>query len=95
MTPKPLGSLFYVLLACCLAISSGLMGSENRPVYSELTAHEWGTFTSIAGEKGQAVERSPLTGSTVLPGFVNGVLRFRLLPLRHRRCACLWDGWKS
>jgi hypothetical protein len=70
MTPKPLRSLFYVLLACCLAVSSGLMGSENRPVYSELTAHEWGTFTSIAGEKGQAVEWSPLTGSTDLPGFV-------------------------
>lgn len=70
MTPKPLRSLFYVLLACCFAISSGLIGSENRPVYSGLTAHEWGTFTSIAGEKGQAVEWSPLTGSTDLPGFV-------------------------
>ena len=70
MTPKPLRSLFYVLLACCLTISSGLMGSESRPVYSGLTAHEWGTFTSIAGEKGQGVEWSPLTGSTDLPGFV-------------------------
>jgi hypothetical protein len=70
MTPKPLRSLFYVLLACCLAVSSGLMGSENRPVYSGLTAHEWGTFTSIAGDSGQAVEWSPLTGSTDLPGFV-------------------------
>jgi hypothetical protein len=70
LTPKPLRSLFYILLAGCLAISSGLMGSESRPVYSGLTAHEWGTFTSIAGEKGQAVEWSPLTGSTDLPGFV-------------------------
>jgi hypothetical protein len=39
-------------------------------VYSGLTAHEWGTFTSVAGPDGQAVEWSPLTGSTDLPGFV-------------------------
>jgi hypothetical protein len=70
MTPKPPRLLFYALLACCLAISSGLVRSESRPVYSGLTAHEWGTFTSVAGEKGQAVEWSPLTGSTDLPGFV-------------------------
>jgi hypothetical protein len=70
MTPKPLHLLFYILLACCLAISSGLMRSEGRPVYSGLMAHEWGTFTSIAGDRGQAMEWSPLTGSTDLPGFV-------------------------
>src|SRR6267142_1819076 len=58
------------LLASCLTISAGLMGSENPAVFSGLTAHEWGTFTSIAGEKGQAVKWSPLTGSTDLPGFV-------------------------
>jgi hypothetical protein len=43
---------------------------ESRPVNSGLTAHEWGTFTSIAGAKGEAVEWSPLTGSTDLPSFV-------------------------
>jgi hypothetical protein len=35
-----------------------------------LTAHEWGTFTSIAGNDGQAVRWLPLTGSTDLPSFV-------------------------
>ena len=35
-----------------------------------LTAHEWGTFTSIAGKDGHAVEWLPLTGSTDLPSFV-------------------------
>jgi hypothetical protein len=35
-----------------------------------LTVHEWGTFTSIAGNDGQAAEWLPLTGSTDLPGFV-------------------------
>jgi hypothetical protein len=37
---------------------------------SELVAHEWGTFTSISGIGGEAVEWLPLTGSTDLPGFV-------------------------
>ncbi len=46
------------------------MSGEARPVYSSLTAHEWGTFTSIAGRDGSAVQWSPLTGSTDLPGFV-------------------------
>lgn len=35
-----------------------------------LIAHEWGTFTSIAGKDGNAVEWLPLTGSTDLPSFV-------------------------
>ena len=70
MLRKPLHSPFYALLACCFLISSHTSGREARPVYSSLTAHEWGTFTSIAGRDGQAVEWSPLTGSTDLPAFV-------------------------
>ena len=62
--------LFFGILTCCLAISSYLPAREARPVYSALIAHEWGTFTSMAGADGQAVEWSPLTGSTDLPGFV-------------------------
>lgn len=49
---------------------SGLPARNAEPVYAGLTVHEWGTFTSIAGSDGQAVEWSPLTGSTDLPGFV-------------------------
>jgi hypothetical protein len=37
---------------------------------SALTAHEWGTFTSIAGRDGHAANWFPLTGSTDLPAFV-------------------------
>jgi hypothetical protein len=61
---------FFALLACCFGISSHSSGKDARPVYSSLTAHEWGTFTSIAGSDGQALEWSPLTGSTDLPAFV-------------------------
>jgi hypothetical protein len=35
-----------------------------------LTAHEWGTFTSVAGNDGHAVQWLPQNGSTDLPSFV-------------------------
>src|SRR3989442_9635916 len=70
MSPKQLRLLFYAVLACSFTITPYLPGREARPVYSGLTAHEWGTFTSIAGSDGQAVEWSPLPGPTDLPGFV-------------------------
>jgi hypothetical protein len=41
-------------------------GSDN----AGLVVHEWGTFTSIAGENGQAVEWLPLNGPSDLPCFV-------------------------
>jgi hypothetical protein len=70
MLRKPSLLLISALLVCCFAIASHSVRGEARPVYASLTAHEWGTFTSIAGSDGQAVEWSPLTGSTDLPGFV-------------------------
>ena len=70
MLPKSLRLLTYALLAGCFTIAAYLPGKEARPGYAGLTVHEWGTFTSIAGKDGQAVEWSPLTGSTDLPGFV-------------------------
>ncbi len=51
----------------CLVLSASF-GAQN--VNPDLTAHEWGTFTSIAGRNGQAVEWSPLNGSADLPSFV-------------------------
>jgi hypothetical protein len=43
------------------------------PKDSRLVVHEWGTFTSIAGKDGVALEWRPLNGSTDLPGFVHTV----------------------
>lgn len=37
---------------------------------SRLTVHEWGTFTSVAGPDGEAVQWRPLTGPSDLPCFV-------------------------
>src|SRR5260370_3331997 len=70
MSPKQLCLLSFVVLACSFTMTPYLPGREARPGHSGLTAHEWGTFTSIAGSDGQAVEWSPLTGPTDLPGFV-------------------------
>ncbi len=37
-----------------------------------LIAHEWGTFTSVAGEDGSAIRWAPLSlGAPDLPCFVN------------------------
>jgi len=60
------------LIVLCLALSSGF-GAQNQGINPDLTAHEWGTFTSIAGRNGQAVEWSPLNGSVELPSFVEHI----------------------
>ena len=63
--------LTCAVLGCCLsAVSLYSRSTATGSVDSGLTAHEWGTFTSVAGQDGQAVEWSPLNGSTDLPGFV-------------------------
>ncbi|HLG15208.1 MAG TPA: hypothetical protein VJH03_11995 [Blastocatellia bacterium] len=51
---------------------------------ARLVVHEWGTFTSIAGEDGTAVEWRPLNGSSDLPGFVHTMSETdRASGLRH------------
>jgi hypothetical protein len=62
--------LCYALLTLCFIGSISLLGISAGPAYSGLVAHEWGTFTSVAGTDGQAVEWRPLTVSTDLPSFV-------------------------
>jgi hypothetical protein len=50
---------------------------------ADVTVHEWGTFTTVAGEDGRAVEWLPLGGSTDLPCFVysfNRLLKFGIPP---------------
>ena len=45
--------------------------AQTRSVEPGLIAHEWGTFTSIAGGDGQAVKWLPLTPSAESPGFIH------------------------
>jgi hypothetical protein len=63
------------LLACAVLVLSlaalpPLFHAQTPSSDRALTAHEWGTFTSIAGKDGRAAYWLPLTGSTDLPGFV-------------------------
>jgi hypothetical protein len=58
------------LLAFCFA--SWLIADEQN-ASRDLMVHEWGTFTAVAGNDGNAVEWAPLTGSTDLPGFVEHI----------------------
>ena len=51
---------------------------------NHLVVHEWGTFTSIAGKDGVALEWRPLNGSTDLPEFVHTIQKAGE-GLRHAR----------
>jgi hypothetical protein len=70
MPPRTPRFFYSALLTLSFIASICLLGMSASPVYSGLTAHEWGTFTSVAGPDGQAIQWSPLTGSTDLPSFV-------------------------
>ena len=62
--------LACAVLALSLAALPALFRAQTPASYPGLTAHEWGTFTSIAGKDGRAADWLPLTGSTDLPEFV-------------------------
>jgi hypothetical protein len=62
--------LACAVLALSLAALPALFRAQTPTSDPSLTAHEWGTFTSIAGKDGRAVDWLPLTGSTDLPAFV-------------------------
>jgi hypothetical protein len=62
--------IFFV--ACPLVLML-LMTSQGRPVSNDrtdVTVHEWGTFTSVAGEDGMPVPWANFTASRDLPCFV-------------------------
>ncbi len=51
-------SILPVFMVCLCA---GALFAQSRTVDPGLTAHEWGTFTSVAGSDGQAMEWVPLS----------------------------------
>lgn len=72
------GCLVCVALATVIGIRlSGRVNPASKAAQkvlrgdSPLIVHEWGTFTSIAGKDGVALEWRPLNGSTDLPKFVH------------------------
>jgi hypothetical protein len=60
------------LLLVIASAAAILCAAEVQPVQpSDLTIHEWGTFTSVAGEDGSAIVWDALGGKDDLPKFVN------------------------
>src|SRR5207249_7898844 len=82
MNRKDLLLLVPVLLLVLIATAAYATGWDvikpNRPLETndqvDLKVHEWGTFTSIAGQNGEAISWRPFGGPTDLPCFVD---RFR------------------
>src|SRR5947209_20464197 len=60
-------SAVLVISAAVLLIAADIHSIEP----SGLTVHEWGTFTSVAGEDGAAIDWDTLGCKNDLPGFVN------------------------
>jgi hypothetical protein len=58
------------LLAASFAAAAWLGLAPKTPASPGLIVHEWGTFTSIAGNDGHAVEWTPLSPASDLPAFV-------------------------
>jgi hypothetical protein len=55
------------VLVFCLA---GWLIADEQNASPDLTVHEWGTFTAIAGSDGHALEWAPSSWPDDLPGFV-------------------------
>jgi len=66
--PLSTGSAPFLALSSLCAFL-WLATSHQSPSHA-VTAHEWGTFTSVAGPDGNARQWYALTGSTNLPAFV-------------------------
>jgi hypothetical protein len=64
-----LSPVVLVFGAAAVAIAAAQAPSPPGPT-PPLTVHEWGTFTSIAGEDGRAVQWLPQGGQSDLPCFV-------------------------
>jgi hypothetical protein len=61
--------VFAVAVVIALSFSLLPVSAKQLPE-NDITVHEWGTFTSIAGPDGSSMDWLPLTGSTDLPSFV-------------------------
>ena len=64
----PVVAVSFLALSGATLLMAASIGSLHTP---DLTAHEWGTFTSIAGDDGMAIDWEPLDGPSDLPCFVH------------------------
>lgn len=69
--------LIVFAIACYAALGLTLLDLDvaekaqaQKSSASDLVVHEWGTFTSVAGKSGTAIDWRPLSGASDLPKFV-------------------------
>jgi hypothetical protein len=60
-----------VLIASTVVFGLTIVASDHLAKPGDLTVHEWGTFTTVAGPDGKTAQWLPLGGPTDLPCFVN------------------------
>lgn len=64
------------------ALAIPLFGATLPPNSNDLTVHEWGTFTSVAGYDGSSLQWAPLSFAGDLPCFVhtraNGLVKYQM-----------------
>jgi hypothetical protein len=65
--PRVLGA--GVIVACF----AGWVIADEPQADLDLTVHEWGTFTAVAGKDGRAMEWTTFGGPSELPGFVEHI----------------------
>jgi hypothetical protein len=69
-------SLIIFAIACYMVLALTLLDfnvaekTQAQTSPSDLVVHEWGTFTSVAGKNGVAIDWRPLNGASDLPKFV-------------------------
>jgi hypothetical protein len=62
--------LTVVVTGTTALVAARAQAGGDQARVSAMTVHEWGTFTSIAGESGQAIQWNPLDRPSDLPCFV-------------------------
>jgi hypothetical protein len=67
-------SLIIFAIACYAALALTLLdfnvAEKTQAQTDDLVVHEWGTFTTVAGKNGVALDWRPLNGASDLPKFV-------------------------
>jgi hypothetical protein len=61
------------LVVATTLLAASVQGPHQGTAASDITVHEWGTFTTVAGADGQAVQWRPLSGPADLPCFVTAL----------------------
>lgn len=62
--------IFALTLILTILLSNFYRSQKIEASPNDLVVHEWGTFTSIAGKNGVAIDWRPLNGASDLPKFV-------------------------